>query len=251
MNLQQAIEQNWSEESSAYSQSVREDLDTEKRTAWTNLILQYAPSKEHLDFLDIGTGPGFFPIILTKAGHHVTGIDCVEDMLLEAKRNAEAEQVSPTFRLADSHALPFPDNHFDCVISRNVTWTLIDAEQSYREWLRVLRPGGKILIFDANWNLRYHVPELMRQYQEDQKRFAEIFHKQPDTLSPEAEAYRRNVPMCKHYRPNWDFDTFLKIGVKKIFCDADITDLCVGYRSESTVSFYADVFTGGRKAVLK
>ena len=225
MNLQQAIEQNWSEESSAYSQSVREDLDTEKRTAWTNLILQYAPSKEHLDFLDIGTGPGFFPIILTKAGHHVTGIDCVEDMLLEAKRNAEAEQVSPTLLLADSHALPFPDNHFDCVISRNVTWTLIDAEQSYREWLRVLRPGGKILIFDANWNLRYHVPELMRQYQEDQKRFAEIFHKQPDTLSLEAEAYRRNVPMCKHYRPNWDFDTFLKIGVKKIFCDADITDL--------------------------
>ncbi len=167
MNLQQAIEQNWSEESSAYSQSVREDLDTEKRTVWTNLILQYAPSKEHLDFLDIGTGPGFFPIILTKAGHHVTGIDCVEDMLLEAKRNAEAEQVSPTLLLADSHALPFPDNHFDCVISRNVTWTLIDAEQSYREWLRVLRPGGKILIFDANWNLRYlrkqrHIAEMYR-----------------------------------------------------------------------------------------
>ncbi len=86
MNLQQAIKQNWSKESSAYSQSVREDLDTEKRTAWTNLILQYAPSKERLDFLDIGTGPGFFPIILTKAGHHVTGIDCVEDMLLEAKK---------------------------------------------------------------------------------------------------------------------------------------------------------------------
>ena len=59
--------------------------------------------------------------------------------------------VSANILHASGESLPFDDNSFDCIISRNVTWTLLDTKQSYQEWLRVLRPGGKILIFDANW----------------------------------------------------------------------------------------------------
>ncbi|MDD5953490.1 MAG: class I SAM-dependent methyltransferase [Oscillospiraceae bacterium] len=226
MNLQQATLETWTSEAAEFGDNIREELETRKCEAWTNLILAHAPKKEYLHFLDIGTGPGFFPIILTKAGHSVTGIDCTEEMLKQARKNAAEQQVSPHFLLADGQDLPFDDNSFDCVISRNVTWTLLDAEQAYREWLRVLRPGGRILIFDANWNRRYHDPELMRQFEEDQKRYAKLFQKEEmQVLSPEGEAYRRNVPMCKRQRPQWDFDTFLEIGVKRLYCDADITDL--------------------------
>lgn len=222
MNLQQATVQNWTAEAADYGQNIREELETRKCIAWTNLILKYAPQKEYLHFLDVGTGPGFFPIILTKAGHSVIGIDNAAGMLEEAQKNAAIADVTPNFLLSDASDLPFAENSFDCVISRNVTWTLIDAEKAYREWLRVLRPGGRIIIFDANWNLRYHDPELMRQYQEDQKRYTELFHKVPKAFSPAAEEYRKNLPMCKRSRPQWDFDLLLKLGVKVLYCDTDI-----------------------------
>ena len=80
---------------------------------------------------------------------------CV-NLLDEAKKNLQLYNVSANILHASGESLPFDDNSFDCIISRNVTWTLLDTKQSYQEWLRVLRPGGKILIFDANWNLKYH-----------------------------------------------------------------------------------------------
>ena len=46
----------------------------------------------------------------------------------------------------DSHQLSFDDNTFDLLINRNVTWTLYDPEQAYKEWYRVLKPGGRLLI---------------------------------------------------------------------------------------------------------
>ena len=48
-------------------------------------------------------------------------------------------------------ALDFEDGLFDVVVSRNVTWNLPEPERGYAEWARVLRPGGLIINFDANW----------------------------------------------------------------------------------------------------
>ena len=43
---------------------------------------------EETKVLDIGTGPGFFAIILAEAGYQVTAVDYTEEMLKEAKKNA-------------------------------------------------------------------------------------------------------------------------------------------------------------------
>ena len=45
------------------------------------------------------------------------------------------------------------DNTFDMIVSRNVTWNLEHPDRAYYEWMRVLKPGGVLLNFDANW---YH-----------------------------------------------------------------------------------------------
>lgn len=45
----------------------------------------------------------------------------------------------------------FADETFDVVISRNLTWTLPNAEHAYGEWMRVLKTGGVLLNFDANY----------------------------------------------------------------------------------------------------
>ncbi|SPZ01220.1 methyltransferase [Proteus mirabilis] len=49
--------------------------------------------------------------------------------------------------------LPFGDEQFDLVVSRNVTWNLKSPCEAYQEWFRVLKPGGSLINFDANWYL--------------------------------------------------------------------------------------------------
>ena len=48
-------------------------------------------------------------------------------------------------------ALDYEDGCFDAVISRNLTWTLPDPERAYGQWFRVLKPGGVLLNFDADY----------------------------------------------------------------------------------------------------
>ena len=109
--------------------------------------------KDHLRILDIGTGPGFFPMILAEAGYHVTAIDYTPGMLEKAAENAAKfigeKSRNIEFKRMDAQALEFEDESFDVIISRNLTWNLPHPEMAYKEWLRVLKKGGKLLNFDA------------------------------------------------------------------------------------------------------
>ena len=235
MNLKSAVEKNWSCEAQQYSENVKIELESNLPNQWISLIEKYVPRTDYKNVLDIGTGPGFFPIILSKCGYTVTGIDCTPAMLDEAKKNLQLYNVSANILHASGESLPFDDNSFDCSISRNVTWTLLDTKQSYQEWLRVLRPGGKILIFDANWNLKYHDQEVMKQYQQATKDFRDIFGEDYSVihdLSEEAENYRRNMPMSKVKRPQWDFNTLFDLGAKSICCETDVSDLIWGEKKQ-------------------
>ena len=91
--------------------------------------------------------PAFFTILLAKQGHHVTGTDLTPDMIANSRILAKEEQVSCDFQVMDAEHLSFQDESFDVVISRNLTWTLPEAAQAYKEWTRVLKPGGLLLKF--------------------------------------------------------------------------------------------------------
>ena len=54
-------------------------------------------------------------------------------------------------KILDAEKPEFPDATFDVVVSRNLTWTLPHAEEAYREWTRVLKKGGVLLNFDADY----------------------------------------------------------------------------------------------------
>ena len=88
------IKEYWEGEAGIYSEGIKAELKSETAENWKNLILEYAPEKEHLEVLDVGCGPGFFEIMLGKEGHHVTGIDITENMIHEAKENVR-QQVYP------------------------------------------------------------------------------------------------------------------------------------------------------------
>jgi ubiquinone/menaquinone biosynthesis C-methylase UbiE len=97
--------------------------------------------------LELGCGTGFFTLNLKLAGvideGHVT--DLSPGMVEVAKRNARGLGFDVEGRVADAERLPYEDNEFDIVIGHAVLHHIPDLEQSFREILRVLKPGGRFV----------------------------------------------------------------------------------------------------------
>ena len=74
------LEQYWSNRAEGYSMVNQEELAGEQRIKWLHYLKTRFPdrSPEDISVLDIGTGPGFFAIILAEAGYRVTAVDYTE-----------------------------------------------------------------------------------------------------------------------------------------------------------------------------
>lgn len=149
--LNRKIEAYWDSRSDDFSKTRRKELEGPSAKAWSRLLQEKLPQGKKLHILDIGTGAGFFAILLGKLGHVMTGIDMSGEMLHEAKLNALAYGVPAKFKKMNAQELDFESESFDAVISRNLTWTLPDAMVAYQEWQRVLKPNGVLLNFDSDY----------------------------------------------------------------------------------------------------
>lgn len=225
MEMQKQIENYWEGEAAQYSESVWTEINSFKRQAWTDLIEEHRPPGSPLAVLDIGTGPGFFAIVLSGMGHRVTAIDCTRNMLDEARGNTEKVGLMAKFLKMDSHLLSFADCSFDLLLCRNLTWTLHDPGAAYREWFRVLKPKGRLLIFDANWNLRQTDPAWQQKYEEDQREAAKLgFHRRGHVDQATGDRISRELFFSRTLRPQWDAGALLETGFQKLFIETDITD---------------------------
>ena len=148
--LQRRIERYWDRRSADFSAVRRRELQGTDGRLWLELMESHLPGGRPLRILDAGTGAGFFAILLARRGHRVTGIDLSSDMLHEAKKNMLEAGCRAEFRKMSAQEPEFPPGSFDVVVSRNLTWTLPDVMQAYREWHRILKPGGKLLNFDSD-----------------------------------------------------------------------------------------------------
>ena len=95
MLTQEQINQDWTVRSDNYNRYVEEEFATERPAKWLERIEKNAPSGRPLKILDAGCGPGFFSVLLSRAGHQVTGIDGSEGMLEHARENARRFEVVP------------------------------------------------------------------------------------------------------------------------------------------------------------
>ena len=105
--------------------------------------------RETEEALDAACGPGLLAKVFAPRLLTFTGVDLTPAMVERARRMAaEAGLANARFETADVLALPFPDGHFDIAISRLAIHHIPDAGAALCEMARVIKPGGRIGLFD-------------------------------------------------------------------------------------------------------
>jgi ubiquinone/menaquinone biosynthesis C-methylase UbiE len=114
-------------------------------------LINFAKLPTEARVLDIGSGIGLLAVMLAEDGaKQVFGIDVSPTMLEQAEflrlSRATVGATNVSFRLAPGHALPFRDEFFDAVTCRLVLNHVRRADRILKEVVRVLRPGGYLIL---------------------------------------------------------------------------------------------------------
>lgn len=105
----------------------------------------------HGNVLDVACGTGDMIVSLVKRGCTVTGVDISEEMLNVARQKLTRSSVKDggvCLQKADAEHLPFDDNTFDAVTCAFGVRNFVHLEQGLHEMLRVLKPGGRMVILE-------------------------------------------------------------------------------------------------------
>lgn len=150
--VQEQINAYWNWRSATYDHQPGHGvhMSAAERSAWISTLKRLLPAPPSV-VLDVGTGTGFLAFLAAELGHIVTGIDLAEGMLAQAQAMVSTIDHSPVFQLGDAVAPDFPPASFDVVMSRHVLWTLRDPSRAFRNWLRLLKPGGRVVAIDSFW----------------------------------------------------------------------------------------------------
>ena len=212
----------WTHRSPGYSGVNQEELATDQKRVWGRTIQERIAARfpgrkpGSIRVLDVGTGPGFFAIILARMGYQVTAVDYTASMLEEARRNAGALADKIDFHQMNAEELMFADHSFDVLVTRNVTWNLHDPEKAYSHWTRVLAPGGLLLNFDANWYRYLWDEEAELGHRRDRENLAvsDVRDENAGTDVDAMEAIARKTPLSRQHRPQWDLRVLSRFGIQ-------------------------------------
>jgi SAM-dependent methyltransferase len=189
--VKQQVAAHWDRRAPNFDEGFGHSIRTPaERAAWDRILDLVLPARGGLDALDAGCGTGFLALELAARGHRVTGVDFAHAMLAEARRKAAARGVSIRFEEADAERLPFGTGSFDLAISRHLLWTLPHPDAAIDEWIRVLRPGGRLVVVDGQFDPGALLPAAEKCPHEPGVRG----HRRPATLSRRPTARRDRVP---------------------------------------------------------
>ncbi|MET8542488.1 class I SAM-dependent methyltransferase [Kitasatospora sp. NPDC004799] len=146
-----AVAEYWDAAAAAFDEEPDHGLRAEPvRAAWLRRVRGWVP-REAADVLDVGCGTGSLSLLLAADGHRVTGVDLAPRMIGHARAKLVAAGLTARFVVGDAGAPPLGDERFDVLLSRHLVWTLPEPERALRAWVRLLRPGGRLVLVEGRW----------------------------------------------------------------------------------------------------
>jgi demethylmenaquinone methyltransferase/2-methoxy-6-polyprenyl-1,4-benzoquinol methylase len=185
-------------------------IDKIWRKKAVNMLREINPTK----ILDIATGTGDFAIqSLTLHPEEVIGVDISEGMLEKGREKMVKRKIDHiiSMRSGDSEDLPFEDNYFDALTVGFGVRNFQNLEIGLAEMLRVVRPGGKLIILEFSKPKRFPVKQY---YAFHSKYIIPFFGK---TISKDASAYSYLPESVAAFPEGKDFeDILVKLGYKSV-----------------------------------
>lgn len=195
----------WDRQAVIWAEEKQEAWDKQETTYWLDFFKSLLPSLTGNKVLEVGTASGYFSNILTLAGYDVTAIDYSAAMINEAKRVSQELEFDVAYYVMDAQQLQFPNNTFDLVFTRLMTWSLPDTSRFYQSAFNVLKPGGQLVNFDGDFG---------------EVTFSQDGHERyPADIMDEANTIKAQLPISKVKRPFADVNMLIDIGFKDVESD--------------------------------
>ncbi|MEJ7794908.1 MAG: class I SAM-dependent methyltransferase [Nocardioides sp.] len=139
----------WDREAVTFDEAADHGLsDPACRDAWRSLLLDHLPPPP-ARVADLGCGTGTLALLLAEEGYAVDGVDFSPEMVRRARD--KAGHVA-TFVEADAAEPPLAAASYDVVLCRHVLWALPSPAAALERWIRLLAPGGRLLLVEGNWS---------------------------------------------------------------------------------------------------
>ena len=212
--LKQRITEYWTQRSDAFFDLRMREISGPMRARWLAEFGKFVPLHEKkLRVLDLGTGTGFFAFLFAQEGHEAVGVDLTESMIAKARETAALLGLDAEFHVMDAEYPDFDEESFDLLVTRNLTWTLPHLPAAYHEWYHLLKPGGVLINFDADY-ANFAEDSDPDELPEDHA------HKGiPAALCEENDEITQEVAAYQMPRPQWDVQLLLRAGFTEVHVD--------------------------------
>ncbi len=193
--------------------------------AWGRLIRRHLGEGDGRTALDLACGTGVMTMLMHGLGFKVTGLDFTEPMMARARRKADDAKASIRFLTRDAEETMEPDGTYDIIIARHLVWTLTDPDKAFADWLRILKPGGRLLIIDGDFVRKHWMEKLFPLLDR-------VFGKQQDghsLLTPEQWDHHERIVGQVHFKDGIRADDTVKLfqatGFGELRIETDLADI--------------------------
>lgn len=196
----------WDKQAVIWSQEKQDAWTLPETGQWKNYFRELKTVLKGNSVLEVGTASGYFANIMALEGYSVTAVDLSAEMIREAVKVSASLNVQIDYKVMNAQELLFPDESFDLIFTRLMTWILPDVEQFYNSCFRILKKGGMLINFDGDFGQTVFSKEGHERY--------------PDDIMEEANRIKAQLDISKHKRPQKDIALLEKVGF--IAVEADI-----------------------------